>query len=147
MNAIKAAHKLMADAPSSEEAKTLARLVLTLESNEVFELGRLYALDHKPSALRSKFSKRGALAGPLKVWRSCSTCHVKSIGCLCPRHGLGRPQLRNRKARWGWRGCGRMRPGAVVRRRLTTMRTDRRGDNHRPMPLPVGDGAHMPASG
>lgn len=47
MNAIKAAHKLMAEAPAGEEAKTLARLVLTLESDELFALGRLYALDHK----------------------------------------------------------------------------------------------------
>jgi len=47
MNAIKAALKLMADAPTSEEAKTLAHLVVTLESDEVFDLGRLYALDHR----------------------------------------------------------------------------------------------------
>jgi hypothetical protein len=47
MNAIKAARKLIADAPASEAAKTLARLVLTLESDEAFDLGRLYALDHQ----------------------------------------------------------------------------------------------------
>lgn len=45
MNSIKAARKLLAGAPTSEAAKTLARLVLTLESDEVFDLGRLYALD------------------------------------------------------------------------------------------------------
>ena len=47
MNAIKSALKLMADAPTSEGAKTLARLVVTLESDEVFDLGRLCALDHE----------------------------------------------------------------------------------------------------
>jgi len=45
MKPIKAARKLLADAPTSEAAKTLARVVLTLESDEDFDLGRLYALD------------------------------------------------------------------------------------------------------
>lgn len=47
MNAIKAALKLIADTPTSEEAKTLARLVVALESDEVFDLGRLYALNQR----------------------------------------------------------------------------------------------------
>lgn len=47
MSAIKAACKLIADAPTSEDAKTLARFVLALESDEAFNLGHLYVLNHK----------------------------------------------------------------------------------------------------
>jgi hypothetical protein len=47
MNAIKAASKLLDHSPRSEEAQTLARLVLALENNELFELGRLYTLRYE----------------------------------------------------------------------------------------------------
>lgn len=45
MNAIKEAKKLIAKDPFKPSAKTLADLVLALESNEPFQLERLYALD------------------------------------------------------------------------------------------------------
>lgn len=45
MNAIKQAQKLIAKDPQSEFAKTLAQLVLTLESAESFPLQKLYDLD------------------------------------------------------------------------------------------------------
>ena len=45
MKTIRTARKLLAGAPDSEAAKTLARVVLTLESDEEFDLGRLYAVD------------------------------------------------------------------------------------------------------
>lgn len=46
MNAIKQARKLIEGKPESEAAKTLARLVRALESDEKFALGDLYALDY-----------------------------------------------------------------------------------------------------
>lgn len=46
MNAIKQARKLIEGKPESEAAKTLARLVRALESDEKFDLGDLYALDY-----------------------------------------------------------------------------------------------------
>lgn len=46
MNAIKRARKFVEKNPLTEEAATLARLVLALESDEEFELGDLYRLDH-----------------------------------------------------------------------------------------------------
>ena len=46
MNAIKQARKLIKGKPDSEAAKTLARLVRALESDEEFSLGDLYALDY-----------------------------------------------------------------------------------------------------
>jgi len=45
MNALKAARKLIDQAPASDSARTLARMVVSLETMEPFELGRLYALD------------------------------------------------------------------------------------------------------
>ena len=45
MNAIKEAKKLIAKHPFEATAKTLADLVLSLESREPFQLERLYALD------------------------------------------------------------------------------------------------------
>jgi hypothetical protein len=45
MNAIKEAQKFIAKNPASEAARTLAQLVLTLESTESFPLEKLYALD------------------------------------------------------------------------------------------------------
>lgn len=45
MNAIKEAKKLIAKDPFDAAAKTLADLVLSLESREPFQLERLYALD------------------------------------------------------------------------------------------------------
>ncbi|WP_367846321.1 hypothetical protein [Rhodoferax sp. WC2427] len=45
MNAIKEAQKFIAKHPESDDARTLAQLVLTLESNEPFSLEKLYALD------------------------------------------------------------------------------------------------------
>lgn len=45
MNAIKQAKKLIAKNPFTEPAKTLADLVLSLESQEPFRLERLYDLD------------------------------------------------------------------------------------------------------
>ena len=45
MNAIKEAQKFIAKHPESEAARTLAQLVLTLESHEPFPLDKLYALD------------------------------------------------------------------------------------------------------
>lgn len=44
MNAIKEAKKLIAKDPFKPSAKTLADLVLSLESHEPFQLERLYAL-------------------------------------------------------------------------------------------------------
>ena len=45
MNAIKEAQKFIAKNPETEAARTLAQLVLTLESTEPFPLEKLYALD------------------------------------------------------------------------------------------------------
>ncbi len=45
MNAIKQAKKRIAKDPFAEPAKTLADLVLSLESQEPFKLERLYHLD------------------------------------------------------------------------------------------------------
>lgn len=45
MNAIKKTRRLIENKPDSETAKTLARLVRALESEEKFELGDIYKLD------------------------------------------------------------------------------------------------------
>lgn len=45
LNAIKKAQKFIAKDPFRDSAKTLAQLVLTLESHEPFALDRLYELD------------------------------------------------------------------------------------------------------
>ena len=45
MNAIKKAQNYIAKDPYRESAKTLAELVLTLESHEPFPLDKLYELD------------------------------------------------------------------------------------------------------
>ena len=45
LNAIKKAQKFIAKDPYRDSAKTLAQLVLTLESREPFPLDRLYELD------------------------------------------------------------------------------------------------------
>ena len=47
MNAIKSARKLIAADPSSAAARTLARLVLALESEAAFDISSLYALGLK----------------------------------------------------------------------------------------------------
>lgn len=46
MNAIKEARRLLETHPQLEAAKTLARLVRALESDEQFDLGALYQLDY-----------------------------------------------------------------------------------------------------
>ena len=46
MNAIKQARQFIESDPDSDGAKTLARLVLALESAGSFELGSLYKLDY-----------------------------------------------------------------------------------------------------
>lgn len=46
MNAIKTARKLIAADPDSEAARALASLVLALESEAVFDIHRIYTLDH-----------------------------------------------------------------------------------------------------
>lgn len=46
MFAITQARKLIEEKPESEAAKTLARLVRALESDEKFNLGEIYALDY-----------------------------------------------------------------------------------------------------
>jgi hypothetical protein len=46
MNAIKRARKFIAKNPHTEDAATLARLVLALESDETFELSDFYRLDY-----------------------------------------------------------------------------------------------------
>ncbi|WP_454914390.1 hypothetical protein [Variovorax gossypii] len=45
MNAIKEARQIITSDPNGEDAKTLARLVLALESESDFPLSSLYALD------------------------------------------------------------------------------------------------------
>ncbi|MES2187061.1 MAG: hypothetical protein V4505_21115 [Pseudomonadota bacterium] len=45
MNAIKTARRFIENVPFSESAKTLARLVLSLESAAPFDLAALYELD------------------------------------------------------------------------------------------------------
>ncbi len=47
MNAVKKARRLIEADPFSESAKTLAALVLSLESGASFEVARLYELDLK----------------------------------------------------------------------------------------------------
>ena len=47
MNAIKKARKFIEANPLSAPAKTLARLVRALESDEKFELNELYTLDYE----------------------------------------------------------------------------------------------------
>ena len=46
MNAIKEARRLLETNPQLEAAKTLARLVRALESDETFDLESLYQLDY-----------------------------------------------------------------------------------------------------
>ncbi|WP_447778322.1 hypothetical protein [Variovorax boronicumulans] len=45
MNAIKEARRIITADPNSEESRTLARLVLALESEADFPLAKLYALN------------------------------------------------------------------------------------------------------
>ena len=47
MNAIKVARRFIETDPTNESAQILARLVLALESDQSFELVRLYDLDYK----------------------------------------------------------------------------------------------------
>jgi hypothetical protein len=51
MNAIKKTRKLIEANPATETARTLARLVRALESEEAFALGDLYKLDYERFAL------------------------------------------------------------------------------------------------
>ena len=51
MNAIKKTRKLIETNPATDTAKTLARLVRALESDEKFALGELYKLDFESFAL------------------------------------------------------------------------------------------------
>ena len=51
MNAIKKSRRLIEANPATDTAKTLARLVRALESDEKFELGDLYRLDYESFAL------------------------------------------------------------------------------------------------
>ena len=51
MNAIKKSRRLIEANPATDTAKTLARLVRALESDEKFELGDLYKLDYESFAL------------------------------------------------------------------------------------------------
>ena len=51
MNAIKKFRRLIEANPDTETAKTFARLVRALESDERFELGDLYKLDYESFAL------------------------------------------------------------------------------------------------
>lgn len=60
MNAIKTARKLIATDPTSDAARTLARLVLALESESTFDIASLYALDLKDFELSMDI---------LKEWR------------------------------------------------------------------------------
>ncbi|MCU7369500.1 hypothetical protein PEC18_03590 [Paucibacter sp. O1-1] len=45
MSAIKSARKLIAADPACDTARTLSQLVLALQSEEVFDLAKLYELD------------------------------------------------------------------------------------------------------
>jgi hypothetical protein len=51
MNAIKKTRRLIEADPATDTAKTLARLVRALESEEKFALGDLYKLDYESFAL------------------------------------------------------------------------------------------------
>ena len=51
MNAIKKTRKLIEANPATDTAKTLARLVRALESDEKLELGDLYKLDYESFTL------------------------------------------------------------------------------------------------
>jgi hypothetical protein len=51
MNAIKKTRKLIEADPATDTAKTLARLVRALESEEKFALGDLYKLDYESFVL------------------------------------------------------------------------------------------------
>lgn len=51
MNAIKKARKFIENQPLTDAARTLARLVRALESDEQFPLGDLYLLDFENFAL------------------------------------------------------------------------------------------------
>lgn len=54
MNAIKEARHIVKSEPDSEAARTLARLVVALESEAEFPLASLYALDLKTFGLAMK---------------------------------------------------------------------------------------------
>lgn len=54
MNAIKEARHIVKSEPESEAARTLARLVVALESEAEFPLASLYALDLKTFGLAMK---------------------------------------------------------------------------------------------
>lgn len=60
MNAIKNARKLIAADPTSKAAVTLSSLVLALESEGVFDIHRIYDLDHEVFELALEI---------LKEWR------------------------------------------------------------------------------
>ena len=60
MNAIKKASKFIATSPDQDAAKTMARLVRALESDEQFELSDLYKLD---------YDKFNLAIDVLKEWR------------------------------------------------------------------------------
>lgn len=51
MNAIKKSRRLIEANPATDTAKTLARLVRALESDEKFDLGDLYKLDYENFSL------------------------------------------------------------------------------------------------
>ena len=60
MNAIKEARRIITADPNTEESRTLARLVLALESEVDFPLASLYALNLKTFSLAMEI---------LKEWR------------------------------------------------------------------------------
>lgn len=60
MNAIKEARRIITADPSAEESRTLARLVLALESEADFPLASLYALNLETFSLAMEI---------LKEWR------------------------------------------------------------------------------
>ncbi|QNK67247.1 hypothetical protein [Variovorax sp. PAMC26660] len=60
MNAIKEARRIITTDPNSEESRTLAGLVLALESEADFPLANLYALDLETFSLAMEI---------LKEWR------------------------------------------------------------------------------
>jgi hypothetical protein len=51
MNAIKKTRRVIESNPATDTARTLARLVRALESDEKFDLGDLYKLDYESFAL------------------------------------------------------------------------------------------------
>lgn len=79
MNAIKEAKKLIARDPFRESAKTLADLVLALESGEPYHLERLYALDLDQFDLALQMLKEWRLdryyAGKAKLYDAATQLH------------------------------------------------------------------------